>query len=174
MPFFLGSVTTKRELIFATCALTLNDDIWPMLGAKPIPSLHSECICNSEPWVLVRSSRSSLQCSLQPRSPDMLQLSHKFQALDSGDGLCSPVGFYPDDHPSSARASAPELVGGSSPPAAQVQPPRWSGMHIEVPLTGWWLLRCCGPRLTCCGLGPAPQVFRCAHLSVTPTLSACC
>ena len=131
-----GSVTTGGEPIISSNAL--NDDIWPILGAKP-KSQACSTPCNAEPWVRVRSTKGRARRSLQQRASDTLQLSNKFQALDTGDGQHSPVRLQPVDHPSSARVSAPEPIGGPStamdcttPAAARVQPP----LRKDVPPGG--------------------------------------
>eukprot|EP00064_Thunnus_orientalis_P005048 superscaffoldBa00000481_g5061 len=124
-----GSVTTRGEPILSTNALALNADIWPILGANT-KSQTCSTPCNTELSVLVRSSKGQARRSLQPCAFDTLQLSNKFQALDSGDRPRSPVRLQLVDHPSSAWASAPKSVGGPSatadctlPATAGVQPP---------------------------------------------------
>ncbi len=94
------------EPIFSTEALALNDDIWPIIGAKCKTQAHS-IHCDS---VQVRSNKGRAKSSFQPCASDALQLSNKFQTLVSGDRPCSPVGFQLEDHPSSARASVPWLL----------------------------------------------------------------
>ncbi len=58
------------------------------------------------------------QSPFRPLSSDALQLSHKFQALDSGDGPRCPLRPQLGDLPSAAQAATPKLAGDSSAAAA--------------------------------------------------------
>lgn len=81
--FIQGSVTTEGKPMISTDVLALKDYIWHILRAK-VPLSHGS-------WSRVANSGSL--------SSDTLQLSNKFQALDSEVGLLSPAGqpsvFYP-------------------------------------------------------------------------------
>eukprot|EP00064_Thunnus_orientalis_P006683 superscaffoldBa00000709_g6701 len=73
------------EQILSNDVMALNDDMWPILGTKP-KSQACSTPSTSEQWVLVKSSKGGAKCSLRQLSSNILQLSNKFQALDSGDG----------------------------------------------------------------------------------------
>lgn len=100
-----GCVTTRGEPILAANATALNDDIWPVLSTKS-ESPDCSTLCNSQPWLLVRSSKSPTKCCTHL----ILQLSNKFPVLDSEAGPCTPMVLQLDGGLCSSAQASWQLV----------------------------------------------------------------